>query len=418
MKTLTQLMVAGALAGALAGTAVADEGPVPRGIAHLDHVVVIMMENHGFAQIIGNPYAPYTNQLAQRANLATNYYAVAHPSLTNYLEIVAGSNFGILDDNSPDWHNSNCQPNIATGVPNLESTSTPICPIWGSGKDAPTPVLDFSNETSDPSMNPKLAVVEVDGTVSFPSISVLGMSIADQLTLAHGTWKSYQEDLPSTGADRVNSADGFFSNLNEPSTAGLPNGDLVGLYAVKHNPFAYFASMESPEGLANMVGFDGPGGLFDDLREGNLPNLAFIAPNQCHDQHGRGNAGSACDYDANDNGTQQGLNPALLLAGDAELKRLVEAITQSRGWQDGNNAIAIVWDEDDYSIYPTNNRVPLIVVSNQEHAQGLQSSQFYTHFSLLKTLEAGFGLPCLNNACDANVNVISDLFVSNGRDRY
>jgi hypothetical protein len=81
-------------------------------------------------------------------------------------------------------------------------------------------------------------------------------------------------------------------------------------------------------------------------------------------------------------------------------------------------AAAGSWSSPIDSIYPTNNRVPLIVVSNQEHEQGLQSSQFYTHFSLLKTLEAGFGLPCLNNACDANVNVISDLFVSNGRGRY
>ncbi|HEX9140369.1 MAG TPA: alkaline phosphatase family protein [Steroidobacteraceae bacterium] len=416
MKTLTQLAVAGVLAGALTGMAVAHEGPVPRGIAHLDHMFVIMMENHGFTQIIGNPYAPYTNRLAQRANLATNYYAIAHPSLTNYLEIVAGSNFGILDDNSPNWHNTNCQPNIAAGVPNLESDTSLICPIWGSGIDAATPALDFSNETSDPSLNPNLAVVEVDGTVSFPSISVQGMSIADQLALAHGTWKSYEEDLPDTGADGVNSADGFFSNLNEPATVGVPNASLVGLYAVKHNPFAYFQSTESQEGLANMVGFDGPGGLLDDLRRGNVPNFSFIAPNQCHDQHGRGNAGSSCEYDANDVGTQQGLNPALILAGDAELKLLVDAITHSPAWQDGNNAIAIVWDEDDYSIYPTTNRVPLIVVSNDRDAQGRQSSQFYTHFSLLKTLEAGFGLPCLNNACDANVNVLSDLFPSRGRD--
>jgi hypothetical protein len=391
---------------------------VPRGIAHLDHVFVIMMENHGYGQILGNPYAPYTNELVQHANLASNYYAVAHPSLTNYLEIVGGSNFGILDDNSPDWHDSNCQPNIASGIPNLESSANAICPIWGNGKDAPTPVLDFSNETSDPTQNPQLAVVEVDGTVSYPSIAVVGMSIADQLASVHGTWKSYQEDLPASGADGVNSADGFFSNINEPSTAGLPNADLVGLYAAKHNPFAYFASLQSPEGLANMVGFEGPGGLFDDLRTGQLPNLSFIAPNQCHDQHGRGNAGSSCDYDASDNGTQQGLNPALILAGDAELRVLVEAIRNSPGWREGNNAIAIVWDEDDYSIYPTNNRVPLIVVSNQEDNQGHQSTQFYTHFSLLKTMEAGFGLPCLNNACDANVNVISDLFVPQGRHRY
>ena len=38
------------------------------------------------------------------------------------------------------------------------------------------------------------------------------------------------------------------------------------------------------------------------------------------------------------------------------------------------------------------------------------SGQFYTHFSLLKTIEAGFRLPCLNHACDANTRMMSDLF--------
>jgi hypothetical protein len=36
--------------------------------------------------------------------------------------------------------------------------------------------------------------------------------------------------------------------------------------------------------------------------------------------------------------------------------------------------------------------------------------QPYTHFSLPKTLECGFGLPCLNHACDATVKVMSGLF--------
>jgi hypothetical protein len=34
----------------------------------------------------------------------------------------------------------------------------------------------------------------------------------------------------------------------------------------------------------------------------------------------------------------------------------------------------------------------------------------YNHFSLLKTIEAGFGLDYLNHAADHNVKVISDLF--------
>ena len=46
-----------------------------------------MMENHGYTEILGNPNAPFTNKYAASANLATNYFAVAHPSLTNYLEV-------------------------------------------------------------------------------------------------------------------------------------------------------------------------------------------------------------------------------------------------------------------------------------------------------------------------------------------
>ena len=34
----------------------------------------------------------------------------------------------------------------------------------------------------------------------------------------------------------------------------------------------------------------------------------------------------------------------------------------------------------------------------------------YTHFSLLKSIEAGLGLPCLNHACDANLATMSDMF--------
>jgi hypothetical protein len=75
------------LATALANVGFAEEGPVPKGVPHLDHVFVIMMENHGYAQIIGNPSAPFANSYAKSANAATNYFAIAHPSLNNYLEV-------------------------------------------------------------------------------------------------------------------------------------------------------------------------------------------------------------------------------------------------------------------------------------------------------------------------------------------
>src|SRR5437660_9019150 len=147
MKKTT--IVLGLLAG-LTGAATAQEGAVPKGIPHLDHVFVIIMENHGYGEMINNPNAPFINKYAKTANLATNYFAVAHPSLTNYLETVGGSNFGVLDDNSPDWHNGSCLPNLASGVVNTEANSSPICPIAGSGTEAATPALDCTNEVTGP----------------------------------------------------------------------------------------------------------------------------------------------------------------------------------------------------------------------------------------------------------------------------
>src|SRR6202051_3831932 len=90
----------------LTGAGLAQQGPVPKGVTPLDHVFLIMMENHGYSEILNNPNAPFINSYAQQANLATNYFAVAHPSLTNYLETVGGSNFGVLSDNAPDRHNA------------------------------------------------------------------------------------------------------------------------------------------------------------------------------------------------------------------------------------------------------------------------------------------------------------------------
>src|SRR6476659_8450171 len=90
-KTLLTLLSLAALTGSI----FAAEGPVPQGVRHLNHVFVVVMENHGYSQLIGNPNAPFTNAYAKQANSALNYFAIGHPSLTNYLEIVVASNFGV-----------------------------------------------------------------------------------------------------------------------------------------------------------------------------------------------------------------------------------------------------------------------------------------------------------------------------------
>lgn len=397
----------------VAGPMFANEGAVPKGIPRLEHVWVIMMENHGYAQIVDNPNAPFTNKLAKSANSAKNYFAVAHPSLTNYLEVVGGSNFGILNDNNPDWHNTNCTTNLATGLPSFDVSASPnVCPIWGTGRDAATPVFDLSNETTPPSIT---SVTEIDGVNSIPADSdTTGKMIGDQLADSGKRWKSYQESLPPTGADRVNSSDGFYSDVT-PFTTPLPGEKqtLINLYAVKHNPFVYFRSVQEGlnerNSLKNTVGFEGAHGLFADLNSGHVPDFSFISPNQCNDQHGRGNAGPACDFDPSTLGTQVGLNPALIFLGDRTIQTIVNAIHLSPAWKDGKNAIVVLWDENDYSATPNTNQV-LVIVDTNYGVHGVQSTAMYTHFSLLKSLEGGFGLPCLNHACDANVKVMSDLF--------
>jgi phosphatidylinositol-3-phosphatase len=430
----------------LAAPMFANEGDVPKGVPHLDHVFVIMMENHGYQQVIDNPNEPYLNSLitSKKVNLATNYFAVGHPSLTNYLEIVGGSNFGVRSDNPPSWHDATCTPNLATGIVNADDGAAPapapvpfesgnVCPIAGTGQDAVTPAVDNWNEVTLPTF-PYLA--DIDGVKSVPAASTTGKTIGDQLAQAGLSWKSYQEDLPLTGADKVNYSNGTASNLTDFSLlAPLTSSNVVQAYAVKHNPFAYFKSVQEGTGsgnsLSDIVGFEGPGGLYSDLGSGDVPSLAFIAPSQCNDQHGRGNGDAFCAFDPGIGaggltfGTQVGLNPGLIQQGDTTIEQLVTAIKSSPVWHDGRSAIVVVWDENDYSgistptapngLFPpqNQNKVVLTVETNSEGEEGVQSGTYYNSFSLLKSLEGGFRLPCLNHACDNDVKVMSDLFGHN-----
>ncbi|MCX5250304.1 alkaline phosphatase family protein [Streptomyces sp. NBC_00201] len=76
-----------------ASTAQAAALPTP------DHVVVVVMENHAYSQVIGSSSAPYLNNTlkAGGANL-TQSYGLTHPSEPNYYMLFSGSNQGRTDD--------------------------------------------------------------------------------------------------------------------------------------------------------------------------------------------------------------------------------------------------------------------------------------------------------------------------------
>jgi phosphatidylinositol-3-phosphatase len=84
-----------------------DGGPIEPGSAFVpDHIIVIVMENHSLDDIVGantvngfHLFAPFLTQAAQTDRLATMAFGVTHPSLPNYLSMIAGDYFGVHDDN-------------------------------------------------------------------------------------------------------------------------------------------------------------------------------------------------------------------------------------------------------------------------------------------------------------------------------
>ena len=95
---LTGGLLAAGCGGGSAGATIPTTAPRAVPLPRFTHVVVIVFENHEASAIIGNPDAPTFNALARRYAILTNYDAVAHPSLPNYLALVSGSTHGIASD--------------------------------------------------------------------------------------------------------------------------------------------------------------------------------------------------------------------------------------------------------------------------------------------------------------------------------
>lgn len=113
-----------------------DTSEPSRPVPSFDHIAIIVMENHGTYSIIGNKSAPYLNKLASTNALATNYSAIFHPSLPNYLALTSGTNAGITTDCSP---SSICQANVKNIADEIESTGR----TWKAyQEDMPRPCAD------------------------------------------------------------------------------------------------------------------------------------------------------------------------------------------------------------------------------------------------------------------------------------
>ncbi|MGZ3584761.1 MAG: alkaline phosphatase family protein [Ktedonobacterales bacterium] len=85
--------------------------PVP--LPHVDHLVIVVEENHSYDAITGASDTPYLTALRQQGAVFSDAHGVSHPSQPNYLALFAGSTFGLTSDACPQQFTG---PNLATAL--------------------------------------------------------------------------------------------------------------------------------------------------------------------------------------------------------------------------------------------------------------------------------------------------------------
>ncbi|MBS4076243.1 hypothetical protein KGY14_13695 [Ameyamaea chiangmaiensis] len=366
-------MVAG-LAGNVAHAA-SDRGL--EGVPHYDNIVVVMMENRQFGQIIDASPAtsPHMTALSHRFNVATQYYGISHVSQTNYIALTAGDQQNIIDDDP--WY---CEPDgqplprdkaIVGGAPDEQDMGT-LC-AGHTRKDTPYPAHHFT----------------------VPNFFA-------QLDQAGISWSMYVQSVPldpKTG--RTMPEVPYY-----PTKAMAP--ELYALYAVKHNPSMNMDDIRSRPDIFARNQTDTA--FFAQARAGTLPRFSYVIPDQCHDDHGPyGSLANAPQCRSNGSGPS-----GLLTSGDNYVQSVVDAVMASPVWSSRKNvAIVVTYDEDDYGsagiqgccgfhpadlakgrVGPVNQgggRVPTIVITNHG-VKGVRDDTPYNHYSLLRTMEDAFGI--------------------------
>jgi YVTN family beta-propeller protein len=202
-----------------------------------------------------------------------------------------------------------------------------------------------------------------DPLESDPLYTIHARNIGDLVDAAHETWKGY-----------LQSADG-------------PCDDTVHRsYWDDDEPLLYFADIRDRPAYcaAHVVPLEQ---LHADLaRTSTTPNFAWIGPNDCSDMEGCG-----------------------IHAGDVFAERELGAIMRSPAWRTQRSLAIITFDEDAYNDPHPPQRVATIMIGSSAVRRGYVSHVRYTHYSLLRTIEAALGLGTLT-ANDRYAQPVNDVF--------
>ncbi len=206
--------------------------------------------------------------------------------------------------------------------------------------------LEFANSTSDCS--------------PAPGCNYSGLNLADTLAAKGRTWKAYAEDM------------GAPCNMSDGGT----NGE----YATRHVPFLYMTDIPVATCQANVIDYSNFAAALASTT--SLPSYSFITPNLIDDMH---------------DGT--------VAQGDYWLSQNVPTILNSPAFTTQHSLLILTWDEDDGS---QNNQVLTVFVGSGV-APGATSGTQYTHYSLLRTIEASWGLSTLTGN-DGGASAMNDMF--------
>jgi phosphatidylinositol-3-phosphatase len=333
------------------------------------HVFVVQLENSGFDATFGpGSPAPYlAKTLPSMGQLLTNYYAIGHVSLDNYVAEVSGQAPNLVTQ-------TDCQtfPDV---VPGLLIGGQAL----GAGCVYPTSVLTIANQ-----------------------LSAFGL-----------TWKGYMEDMGNDPARDTGVTCAHPSPVGPLTIDHTQSATAVDQYATRHNPFVYFHSIiDTPACSANDVPLSHLAG--DLAQVATTPNYAFIAPNLCNDGH------DATCVGVNSGGTHAGG----LVAVDGWLQKWIPAILNSAAFQrDGLLIVtfdeAAITDTSGCCNPPTSlgtiwpgllplgqgagqggGRVGAVLISRWIRP-GTVNSTPYNHYSQLRSIEQLFGLNPLGGASTA-----------------
>ena len=111
-----------AITGAGPAAVATDVSPSPAASSAAEphpRIFLIVMENHGYGDLIGDPDAPWINAAAATAGRADAAFGVAHPSQPNYIALTSGSTNGVTGDGD-----------VTLDVPNLVDTLESAGRTW------------------------------------------------------------------------------------------------------------------------------------------------------------------------------------------------------------------------------------------------------------------------------------------------